>query len=404
MKLLDRYILRELFLYFIGVLLVLAVVFVIQRLIFLTEWSMNRGVGMGGILKLLFCLFPGLFLTAIPLVSLMVMIVVFSRLCEENELVVIFSSGRGIFSLLGLGALFSLFSALLCAYLSFLLVPRSLIKFRLLRFELVQAKSEQALPTQRFIQFGEESWIYVQSKDEAGLGNLILFQRSSQELMGLEGETLVFAQKGRIRNIKERAESWLSLKNGVVLARDKNNRSEIFFQFEKARLKLSLESEEVIRSVRRALETKTLPELFKTWKKRFSGKKPHLSKKAREYKKQLLVEIHQRLAQVASCVLLFLWGVGLGIKPPRSSRTVSYLLGIVGGFSYYYLNVIFKALALKGSLGPAFSLWLVVLVIFFTGGGLVWARTKGKEPLEFIYQFDLYFKEWLSRRKNENLG
>ena len=383
--------------------MVLAVVFVIQRLIFLTEWSMNRGVGMGGILKLLSCLFPSLFLTAIPLVSLMVMIVVFSRLCEENELVVIFSSGRGISSLLGLGALFSLFSALLCAYLSFFLVPQSLIKFRLLRFELVQAKSEQALPTQRFIQFGEESWIYVQSKDEAGLGNLILFQRSSQELMGLEGETLVFAQKGRIRNIKERAESWLSLKNGVVLARDKNNRSEIFFQFEKARLKLSLESEEVIRSVRRALETKTLPELFKTWKKRFSGKKLHLSKKAREYKKQLLVEIHQRLAQVASCVLLFLWGVGLGIKPPRSSRTVSYLLGIVGGFSYYYLNVIFKALALKGNLNPAFSLWLPVLVILLTGGGLVWARAKGREPLEFIYQFDLYFKEWLSRRKNENL-
>ncbi len=403
MKLLDRYILRELFLYFFGLLLILAVVFVIQRLIFLTEWSMHRGVGMVGILKLLACLFPGLFLTAIPLVSLMVMIVVFSRLCEENELVVIFSSGRGISFLLGLGALFSLFSGLLCAYLSFFLVPDSLVKFRLLRFELVQAKSEQALPTQRFIQFGEDSWIYVQSKDEQGLHHLILFQASSGPDLGFGDENLVFAQRGRLRSIKERAESWLILEKGVVLAREKKTGSELFFQFEKASLKLFLESEKIARSIKKALETKTLPGLLKIWGKRFSQKDAVLSSKDREYRTQLLVEIHQRLAQVVSCVLLFLWGVGLGVKPPRSSRTVSYVLGIAGGFSYYYLNVVFKALALKGSLNPALSLWLPVLVILLTGGGLVWARIKGKEPLVFLYQFDLYFKEWLSRRKNENL-
>jgi lipopolysaccharide export LptBFGC system permease protein LptF len=113
------------------------------------------------------------------------------------------------------------------------------------------------------------------------------------------------------------------------------------------------------------------------------------------------IEFSQRISQILACLLLTLWGIGLGIKPPRTSRTVSYLVGATAGFGFYYLNVFFKALALKKMMSIEIALFSPTILILLSGAWLLQERRHGKEPLGFLYQFDEYVRHLRAEKKNK---
>jgi lipopolysaccharide export system permease protein len=404
MNLLNRYIFRELIKIYVAVLIVIGMAFVIQRLIFLTEWSMHKGIGMAGVFKMLACLFPGLFLTAVPLVCLFVTIVVMSQLCEENELVVMMSCGRSLGSMAAPVVVFTLISVLLTGYLSFFLVPQAIVRFEMVRWELVQAKSEKALPTQLFVDFGNDSQIYVQRKDEQGLYNLIIYRKGKSDTPfadAKDGENLVFAKQARIQSQAQSSQSILALQNGVFIAHQENPRTDQFTQFENALARIDFGDLDALnKRLGRDAAVSTFPELISKLKKPEDASDLEKDKdiKGLRYKEMLLLEICQRVNQVLACLLLSLWGLGLGVKPPRTSRTASYILGLGAGFTFYYLNVLFKALALKRMMPIELAMFSPSILIFITGGTLVLLRMQGKEPLNFIYQLDENIRYWLNRR------
>jgi len=406
MKILDKYLLRELFKLFGAVLIVISVAFVIQRLIFLTEWSMHRGIGMLGVLKLLLCLFPGLYLTAVPLVGLFSIILVLSQMSEENELVVMMGCGRDLGALSRPVLLFSLIGTIVTAYLSFFLTPASVRKFEILKWELIQAKSEKAIPTQRFIEFSEDSLIYVQEKNPHGLEKVIIYKgKYGEGIMGKSGgkeSGIIFAKRARILEEGENNKSLLYLKNGVFISHQSEPEVDQFIQFEKGYAKINFaDIEELRKKLRTQLTTLSFPDLIDSYlypDQKLTGAKQGQKDKKKKYElsfdKQLRIELTQRMSQVLSALLLSLWGIGLGVKPPRTSRTISYVLGVLAGFGYYYLNVLFKALALKKILPIEIALWSPALLVLLSGAVLVRLRMKGREPLNFLYQADEYFRQW----------
>jgi len=396
MKLVNRYILRELFKLFIAVLLIISAAFIIQRLIFLTEWSMHRGIGMLGVMKMLGCLFPGLFLTAIPLVSLFVIIVVLSQLSEDNELVVMMSCGRNLLALGQPVLLFSLVTTVLTAYLAFFLAPNSLRWFEIVRWELLQSKSEKALPTQTFVEFGKDSDIYIQSKDEHGLKNLIIFQEGGSDWpfsAGGQSQNFIFAGRGRITNKPGAAESYVLLENGAFISHQESPELDQHVQFAKAIARVDFEGgEKLQKRLQRQMQSTDLARLIAVMRVPKVKSKPG-AKSGGGIFRDARIELSQRMSQVLACLLLMLWGMGLGIKPPRTSRTVSYLLGALAGFGFYYLNVISKALALKQMMPIEPALFSPCLLILLSGLWLMAERMRGREPLISLYQLDEYLRQ-----------
>jgi len=405
MKLIDRYLLRELFKLFFGVLIMISTAFVIQRLIFLTEWSMHRGVGMLGVLKLLGCLFPGLFLTAVPIVSLFVIIIVLSHLSEDNELVVMMTTGRDIFSLAKPVLVFSLISTFFTLYLALFLTPASLRWFEIVKWQLVQSKSEQAIPTQTFVDFAHDSQIYIQDKDENGLKNLIIFSQGESDvpLGGNEiGSNFIFAKRARIENQAEKAESRLRLDNGVFISHADKPDQDQFVSFEKAVARLDFEgADKLTTRLKRQLYTADIFQLVSIIQKpgQLKLKKKDIVKFGISVTEDARIELSQRISQILSCLLLALWGIGLGIKPPRTNRTISYILGALAGFGFYYMNVFFKALALKKYMPIEPALFSPVVLILLTGAWLMQQRMKGREPLSFLYNLDEYLRQKRAEKK-----
>jgi len=409
MSTLNRYIFLELLKLFLITLLVLTTMFIIQRLIFLTEWSMHRGVGMLGILKLLFYLFPGLFQTAVPLVSLFAILLSFSRLSEENELVVMMSSGKSLFSLSLPVLTFALIVSVLTAFLAFFLTPGSRIKFELTRLNLIQTKSEKALPIGQFVQFSKDSQIYIQRKDSSGLHNLILYQEGDQALLAESQEstrTIIFAQRARIQAPSQISQNWLLLENGIMVNYQAQSELDQFIEFEQAIARLDLgEIEKQKEKFASRLGATNFFQLIKRLYQSYliinlanSAESEELHKKWEELR-EVRIEISQRLNQVLVCLFFPLWGIGLGIKPPRTSRTISYILAGIAGFGYYYFEILCQILALRKVLPIELTLYSPSLVVFLTGGWLFWQRARGKEPLSLIYQLDQYLKGLKARKK-----
>jgi len=404
MKLVNRYILQELVKLFLAVLLVISVGFVIQRLIFLTEWSMHRGVGIAGVLKLLVCLFPSLFLTAIPLVSLFVIIIALSRLSEDNELVVMMSSGRDLLSLAKPILFFSLFCAVFTGYLAFFLAPWSIRRFETIRWDLVETKSEQALPTQTFVDFSGDSQIYIQDKTEQGLEKLIIIQTGESDWPfsgSADSRNIIFANRARIENHPEKLESRLLLENGAFISHQDQPELDQFVQFEKAAARIDIGGAERLKDrLAHQVRSSSTGRLLTITKDHELTRQDKWGNKTRvTLVEDARIELNQRISQVLSCLLLGLWGLGLGIKPPRTSRTVSYILGASAGFGFYYLNVLFTALAFKKMLPIEMALFSPSILILLSGAWLLRERLQGREPLNFLYQLDQYVRQRRTEKK-----
>jgi len=407
MKLVNRYILNEMLKLFVGVLVVVSVAFVTQRLIFLTEWSMHRGVGMLGILKLLACLFPSLFLLAIPLTTLVVIIIILSHLSEENELVVMMSCGRSLVQLAQPVLVFSLITMIFTAYLALFLAPESERWFEIVRWRLLQNKSETALPTQTFVEFSRDSQIYIQSKDEEGLKNLIIFQKGQSNWpfgAGADSVNFIFTRRARIQNQPGEAVSTLLLENGSFISHQSSPELDQFVKFDKTVARVDFEGVESLqkrlkRQVK-AADIERLIDIIDTPIDELLRDKDNI-KHGITLAEDARVELSQRVSQILACLLLALWGIGLGIKPPRTSRTISMVLGAVSGFGFYYLNVLFKALALKKLMPLELAIFSPLILVCLSGAWLVEQRLKGKEPLNFLYQLDERIRQLRAEKKNK---
>src|ERR1039457_6873951 len=93
MKILSRYILRE-FLsnLFLG-LLIFTFVLLLDHLFELADLLLNKGVGLGLTLKLLFLLLPSSLSLTLPMSTLLAVLLTFGRLSENNEITAVRASG-----------------------------------------------------------------------------------------------------------------------------------------------------------------------------------------------------------------------------------------------------------------------------------------------------------------------
>ena len=117
MKILRKYIIKEIIAMFLFSLVIFTFTLVVGNIIRLAELVINKGVDIRLVGKLFFYLIPFLLSYTIPMSILTSVLLVFGRLSGDNEIVAIRASGINIYRLslpiLVIGLLFSLFSVVL---------------------------------------------------------------------------------------------------------------------------------------------------------------------------------------------------------------------------------------------------------------------------------------------------
>ena len=117
MKILRKYIIKEIIVMFLFSLAIFTFTLVIGNIIRLAELVINRGVDIKLVSRLFLYLIPFLLSYTIPMSILTSVLLVFGRLSGDNEIIAIRASGINIYRLsaplLMIGLLFSLFSVAL---------------------------------------------------------------------------------------------------------------------------------------------------------------------------------------------------------------------------------------------------------------------------------------------------
>ena len=106
--------------------------------------------------------------------------------------------------------------------------------------------------------------------------------------------------------------------------------------------------------------------------------------------KRFLIELNNRFAYPAACLVLMLVGVPLGVASRRGGKSSGFVFTILLVFVYYFLSSTGIALGRQNRLSPFFAVWSANLLFAGAGIFLLWQMASGGRVLGALVS-------WVSR-------
>ncbi len=92
------------------------------------------------------------------------------------------------------------------------------------------------------------------------------------------------------------------------------------------------------------------------------------------------IELHRRLALPASCLVLALLGIPLGLSAKKGGKATGFVLTVALVFIYYVISLFGVALARQQKIAPWAGVWMANVIFLAAGAALFWRVNK--QPLE----------------------
>ena len=166
MRIVDRYILREMLSSLALGLLLFTLVLFAGRLLKLMELIVTRGVPAGMVLTLLLYLLPSFLVITVPMALLLGTLSAYGRLAADNEVLALRTAGWSLYRLIVPALLLGMAAAAVGAYLSLVALPWGTQGFRDLLFRLSRTKATLALTEGLFSAELNGLILYVQEVDD----------------------------------------------------------------------------------------------------------------------------------------------------------------------------------------------------------------------------------------------
>ena len=349
LKILDRYILRELTISFILSIAVLLSAFLMQQVIKFSRISSETGISFLLLVKMSIFIIPLFLVLAIPLSVLISSILTFSRLSTDHEITAMRSGGISVYRMLLPVFVFSITAFLLALISSSVLQPMGHRYIRVQAYETLNEQKNLGLQEGVFNNLFN-LLVYVKKITSGDtLNSILISDRSSKD------SKIITARQGNILNDPATSNLFLKLQDGHIYFESGDRTKYQMVTF--STYFLRLESVQSIESVRLVKEKwgLSLTELkMKIKEKKELGRE-------REYRR-LLMEYYKKFSLPAAALVLGLLGTPIGIMTRFSSKFAGFILSIVIVFSYYILDTGFEILAVEGFIHPVLAAWATVFI------------------------------------------
>ena len=195
MKILDRYIWKELITPFFLGLFVFTFLLLIDRIFDLTDLIINKGVPVHLVLMLLVYIAPAILVLTIPIGFLLAILIAFGRLSADMEVVAFKACGVSPLRLLRPVVIFGLGVAALTGYLMIDSVPKTNYAFKSLVFDIVRTQATVGLKERVFNDTFGSFVIYVDeiAPDQVALRNVFVSDERKPE-----EQRFITAREGRL--------------------------------------------------------------------------------------------------------------------------------------------------------------------------------------------------------------
>lgn len=415
-SILRRYILREVAAPFGLALLVLVTLLVLQKIIQITDWVVNCGVGLLDMLSLIGLILPYFLVLIIPMALLFATLLAVNRLSADSEITAMKAGGIGIGGLFPPVFALGVLCTALTGFLNLYLVPRAMVWSEKLMFDIARTSARAAVRVKSFRDITPGVTIYVDAIREDVLEGVLISELEGHKIGPSDtGAIFVAAREGRLVSNAADLTNYFLLTDGSIHTTDREGKVYRKIDFGRYDFKISIkqEKEKGIEkgSQFEVMDLPTLRHKRAEYLREFnqaSAKKDEASiQKARSYSialAQIGISYHQKFSLPFACLILALWGIPLGIQPPRSTRHQGVVTSIVLSVIYYLLVSGGKIMATRFVIGPAVAVWMPNAVVL--ASGLEFLRRAARDrplPLaKIVENITGFFSRIISRARLRN--
>jgi LPS export ABC transporter permease LptG/LPS export ABC transporter permease LptF len=369
LKLLDRYLIREILLPFSIVLVVLSFLLEIPVILQQGEKLIEKGVEWHIVAHVLLTLLPQALALTIPCAVLVGILVALGRVSADREFVAMQACGISIFRLMRPIALFSAAATAATLYVTIVALPGANQSFREITFNVVASQAETDIKPRVFYTAFPNRVLYVRDQGSAGGWKDVFLADATRA----DQTTVYFATEGRLLVDRRKRTVQLALTGGTshttFSAKPEEYESKAFDS-----LLLTMDPEAVFPRVAllKGDPEMTIAEL----KSSAADAERH---GGHGYGQHFM--IHQKFALAGACAVLGLLGLVLGASNRKDGRLASFAIGFGVIFIYYILLWTSRAGTLSGHL-PASAAWIPNILMGAVGVALlVWRARSADQPI-----------------------
>jgi LPS export ABC transporter permease LptF/LPS export ABC transporter permease LptG len=368
MRIIDRYVIREVLWPFVIGLLVFTFLLIIPYLIKLAEDLIAKGVSGTVIVQLMVMLLPSVLALTIPMSLLLGLLVAFGRLSADREFVALQGCGVSLMRLLRPVGFLSVAGCLVTSYILIVALPNANQASREIMFNVVASRAEGEVRPRVFFEDFPDVTLYVREVSPSGGGWSNVFMADTRG----GSQAVYLARHGRVLIDREQRTVEMILEDGSRHRPDGEGKYEVF-SFERLRLSLNPESVFPRAGPPRGDNEMTIAEL---------------RMRAAQFEKEGLsthnqwMAIHKKFSIPAACLVFGLIGLALGATNRRDGKLASFVIGIGIIFVYYVVLWMGQAMAKGHMVAPWLAVWLPNFVLGSLGALMfAWRKRAADQPL-----------------------
>ncbi len=374
-RLLYTYLVNQVLAPFYASLVILTSILFLSKIIPVLDIILGYNISFPDFIRLYAYFTPYLLLFALPMSSMMGVVLGGVRLTNDRETMILKSCGIGFYQMLPPVLLVALCTSLLTGLFSVYLIPLGNKAKAELFFRLAKEKIEYSLQEKKFSQSLGDVVLYADKVDQE---QKVWHGVYISDMRGKKNPLVILAQTGTITGDIQQGVFTLNLREGSLHRDQAKTAQSIHFNNYVITLPMS--------------GPKKNP-LIKTGKSNMT--QTQLLKEAdalgRDTKAgaQMLNEFHKRLALPVGCFILTLLGLPLGLMSGPNQRAIGIPLGLLVFIFYYVLLTAGDAIG-KTNLAPSLlAMWLPNVIFFIVTIFFIHASAKDafSFQLERIFEF-----------------
>src|SRR5580704_4178609 len=352
MRLLDKYIGREVASHSILGLAVFTFVFFVPQLVRLMDLVVRHSGGIGTVALLFLCSLTPVLAFTIPMAVLVGVLIGQGRLSADSEIVAIHACGISLRRLLvpiGLVALGAGFGTLI---LTFWLSPAAVRTLRSLEAQVLSSQAPFAIQPRVFDERFPHVILYVQDVEAAATRWTGVFLASNAQNTTTTDVTL--ANSAQVVQTPDQHQIELHLGAGSTHEYDPNEPNHYnVTTFGESEIPIDIVSAAVTPKNQNVIDAE------RSVSSLLGDKGPHW--------RDARVEFHRRIAFPAACLVFALLGVPIGVRPRRGGRAAGLILTLVLIGGYYFLFVTGAHMAQQGQIAPWLGIWSANIAAVIAG-------------------------------------
>jgi LPS export ABC transporter permease LptG/LPS export ABC transporter permease LptF len=367
MKILDRYMIKEVGPPFVLSVGVLTFFLVIDRVYQLTDLVITKSVPLHLVLGLLVYMLPGVLALTVPMGLLVAVLLAGGRLAGDLEVAALKASGISPLRIFAPVLGIALAVSALVALLTLLIAPAASGAFANQLFRILQTKATTGIKERTFSASFNQMVMYVDdiSASQVALRGLLVSDERDPKL-----SRIIVAREGRLLSDPKTRRVTMRFIDGTISETDAGDARRFRLTgFTLYDLNLPLDNPqraaERIEKPEKEMSVQALRESIADLKRQGQIVTP------------LQVELQKRFSLPVAAIVFVLVSFPLGIRTHRGGRTLALGSSLAIVVAYYFMHTFLENMSLRGSMPVAVAMWLPNAIFGVAGLILLQAVTEG---------------------------